>query len=199
MKVNNTNTPESNKGIAKSSNRFLKSDRLLSYAENFNNNGFHPLPIVEKEPTKGSGKWTDRKGTIADQEYLQKYFTGNIHDVNRVAILLDSINLAFAIDIDGDVALDTFQKKVVSRLSSSLQEKIENTTFTKSPNGYHWLFKVNRNEFPKGIKQNVYWTATQNSHAEIKVIGTNQYLVERGIGYEPIRDVESLVTLSKRQ
>jgi hypothetical protein len=199
MKVNNTSASELNKDIRISSTSDFKSSSLLSDAENFNNKGFHPLPIVEKEPLKGSGKWTDRKGTIADRLYLQKYFGGNIQSVNRVAILLDSIKLGFAIDIDGAKALDTFQKKIVPRLSTGLQNKIENTTHTKSPNGHHWLFEISRQDFPKGIKQDIYWIAMQSGHTEIKVIGTNQYIVERGIGYKPIRGIKSLVTLSKRE
>ena len=178
-------------------NDFKSSSSLFSDAENFNNNGFYPLPIVGKEPLKGSGKWTDRKGTIADRTYLQKYFCGDIQNVKRVAILLNSSKLGFAIDIDGVIALDIFQKKIVPRLSDGLQNKISTTTHTKTANGgYHWLFEILRQDFPKGLTQGTYWTSTQNSHAEIKIIGSNQYLIERGDGYELIRGIESLVALS---
>ncbi len=180
-------------------NDFKSSSSLFSDSENFNNNGFHPLPIVGKEPLKGSGKWTDKKGTIADQMYLQKYF-GDIQSVKRVAILLDSIKIGFAIDIDGAIALDIFQKKVVPRLSEGLQNKIDTTTHTRTANGgYHWLFEILRQDFPKGLTQGTYWTPIQNSHAEIKIIGSNQYLIERGDGYEPIRGIESLVALSQQE
>ena len=144
--------PDSNKRIGISNSFFDLKPSLLSDAENFNNRGFHPLPIVEKEPLKGSGKWTDNKGTIADQIYLRKYFSGNIQDVKRIAILLDSTKLAFAIDIDGAVALDIFQNKIVPRLPSDIQNKIESTAHTKSPNGYHWLFGISRRDFFKGYK-----------------------------------------------
>lgn len=189
--------PDSNKHIGVSSSSFDLKSSLLSDAENFNDKGLHPLPIVEKEPIKGSGKWTDKKGTIADQTYVQKYFSGNIKEVKRLAILLDSIKLTFAIDIDGSIAVNIFQNAIVPRLPSRIQNKVESTACTKSPNGYHWLFEISRQDFPKGMRQHIYWTATQNGHSEIKVIGTNQYLVERGIGYKPIRGIETLATLSK--
>ena len=49
------------------------------------------------------------------------------------------------------------------------------------------------------MTQGTYWTSIQNSHAEIKIIGSNQYLIERGDGYELIRGIESLVALSQQE
>lgn len=171
---------------------------LLPDAEDYNRREWHPLPIVEKEPLKGSGKWTDRKGTIADQIYLQKYFCNN-QDVRRVAILLDSIKFGFALDVDGAAAMEVFRTEIMHKLSIELRDKINATTHTRTANGgYHWLFEILRQDFPKGITQGTYWTSIQNGHAEIKVIGTNQYLIERGDGYEPIRGIESLITLSQQ-
>jgi hypothetical protein len=151
---------------------------LFSDSENFNVHGFHPLPIVEKEPLKGSGSWTDKKGRIADDTYLHKYF-GNTQHVKRVAILLDSLKLAFAIDVDGAIAIDILQKMIIPRLSEGLKNKIHTTTHTKTANGgYHWLFELRRDDFPSGVRQETYWRTMKNGHAEIKIIGSNQYLIE---------------------
>jgi hypothetical protein len=172
---------------------------LFSDSENFNIHGFHPLPIVEKEPLNGSGSWTERKRKIADYTYLHKYFE-NTHSVKRVAILLDSIKLAFAIDVDGAIAINILQKKIVPRLSEGLKYKIHKTTHTKTANGgFHWLFEIRREDFPSGVKQETYWRSMKNDHAEIKVIGSNQYLIERGVGYQPIRGIEALVELTPQE
>jgi hypothetical protein len=170
---------------------------LLSEAEKYNRFQWHPIPIsAEKQPPKYC-TWVDRRGTLASRSFLEKYFCNN-QIVQRLAILLDSKKLGFALDVDGINSLYLFQKKIVPRYSSTVIEKINRTTHTRSANGgYHWLFEVLRNDFPRGIIQGTYWTSKKNNHEEIKVIGSNQYLIERGTGYEPIRGIESVVTLSK--
>ncbi|MGH9982634.1 MAG: hypothetical protein ACRD8W_01610, partial [Nitrososphaeraceae archaeon] len=158
---------------------------------------WHPIPITAgKQPPKNCS-WANRRGTIASQPFLEEYFCNN-QIVQRLAILLDSKKLGFALDIDGLDSLYIFQRKIVPRYSLKVQEKINSTTQTRSANGgYHWLFEVLRNDFPTGIVQGTYWTSKTDSHEEIKVIGSNQYLIERGTGYVPVRGIESVVILSK--
>lgn len=160
--------------------------------------GWFTVGIADKEPPKGC-IWTVKRGTVADVVYRQKYFCNN-DDVKRLAILLDSIKLGFALDIDGAKALQIFQRKIMPRYSQGLQDKINMTTHTKTANsGYHWLFEIKRKDFPKGISQRQYWADKQEKHGEIKLIGTNQYVIERGKGYQPIRGIESLVSLSLQE
>jgi hypothetical protein len=92
-----------------------------------------------------------------------------------------------------------YSRKILPRFSQELQNKINRTTHTKTANsGYHWLFEIQRKDFPKGIVQKQYWKDNkQHEHGEIKVIGTNLYLIERGFGYESIRGIESSVILTK--
>jgi hypothetical protein len=156
--------------------------------------------ISEKEPPKGC-TWTDKRGTVADVSFRQKYFCDNV-DVKRLAILLDSIKFGLALDVDGAKALQIFQRRILPRCSTGLRDKINKTTHTKTANsGYHWLFEIQRKDFPKGIEQRRYWTDKQNQHGEIKLMGTNQYLIERGAGYQQVenRGINSLVSLSKNE
>ena len=70
--------------------------------------------------------------------------------------------------------------------NTETKNEIEWLCETRTANGgYHWLFEILCQDFPKGLTQGTYWTPIQNSHAEIKIIGSNQYLIERGDGYEP--------------
>jgi hypothetical protein len=174
-------------------------ESLLSEAKNYSLHNWFPIPIgAEKQPPKGC-TWTDKRGTSASKEYLEEYFNNN-HGVKRLAILLESSKLGFALDLDGLTAQDIFRRKVLSKCSPGLQDKINQTTHTRTANGgYHWLFEILRIDFPKGIAQRTYWTSKQNDHGEIKVIGSNQYLIERGKDYEPVRGIESLVTFTKEE
>jgi hypothetical protein len=178
-----------------------KVDSLFYESENYTRHGWYAVPIGDKEPPKGC-TWTDKRGTIADVVYRQKYFCNN-EDVKRLAIILDSIKFGFSLDVDGSKAMQIFQRKIIPRYSQGLQEKINRTTHTKTANGgYHWLFEIRRQDFPDGIFQKQYWKDRQNGgHGELKIIGTNQYVIERGIGYEQVtnRGIESLVGLSKNE
>ena len=175
-----------------------KVDSLFYESEKYTRLGWFTVGIKDKEPPKGC-TWTDKRGSVADIVYRQKYFCNN-DDVKRLAVLLDSIKLGFALDVDGTAAIDVFRYNIVPRLSVELQHKIGKTTHTRSASGgYHWLFEISRQDFPKGVTQGTYWTSIHNGHAEIKVLGTNQYLIERGDGYEPIRGIESIVILSQQE
>jgi hypothetical protein len=176
----------------------LKDNSLFMDSEKCTRLGWFTVGIADKEPPKGC-TWTDKRGTVADVVYRQKYFCNN-DDVKRLAILLDSIKFGFALDVDGSKAMQIFQRKIIPRYSQGLQDKINMTTHTKTANsGNHWLFEIKRKDFPKGISQRQYWTDKQEKHGEIKLIGTNQYVIERGIGYHPIRGIESLVSLSQQE
>ena len=178
------------------SNTKAKANSLFDESEKYTRLGWFTVPITDKEPPKGC-TWIDKRGTVADVVYRQKYFCNN-DDVKRLAILLDSIKLGFALDVDGAKGMLIFKRKILQNCSPSLRDRINTTTHTKTANaGYHWLLEIQRKDFPKGMPQRTYWTDTQNEHGEIKLIGTNQYLIERGIGYEPVRSIESLITPPK--
>jgi hypothetical protein len=177
---------------------------LYDESEKYTCFGWHSLGIIgegnEKCPQVGDD-WTGKRGTLPAREYLEYTFRNN-QNIKRLAILLDSVKYGFALDIDGPNASQIFQEKVLSRYSQQLQDKINKTTHTRTANnGYHWLFEIHRQDFPNGISQKKYWLDKENAHGEIKVIGTNQYLIERGKGYEAFagRGIESTVTLSKEE
>ena len=83
------------------------------------------------------------------------------------------------------------------RLPQILKDKIDKTTHTKTPHGHHRTFKIKQEDFPDGIKEKTI--VRLNEHNEIAVKGKNHYLVERGLGYEIVNDVNCIVTLSKEE
>jgi hypothetical protein len=132
---------------------------LFYESEKYTRLGWFTIGIKDKEPPKGC-TWTDKRGSVADLIYRQKYFCNN-EDVKRLAIILDSIKFGFALDIDGSKALQIFQRKIIPRCSHGLQDKINRTTHTKTANsGFHWVFEIQRKDFPKGIPQRQYWKDT---------------------------------------
>ena len=164
-------------------------DTLLTYAKKFTGYGFSIVPTKNKIPVE---KWAERRNQIATEQELVTWFSNSKADGK--AILINDTE--FAIDTDGEWE-SLFLNKVVVRLSKELQYSVNNTTNTKTPNGYHRLFRINIQDFPDGIKEKVY--IKFNDHNEIALKGKNHCLVERGYGYEVINDIESLITLRKDQ
>ena len=166
-----------------------QEQQLIIEARKLTNCGFPVIPTKNKIPVE---KWTDRRNQRATEQELVRWFSNGKAD--GIAIPIN--NTEFAIDTDGTCEL-LFLNKVVTRLSQKLQDAVNTTTHTKTPNGHHRLLKINAQDFPEGIKEKVY--VKLNDHNEIVVKGRNHCLVERGPGYEIINDIESLVTLRKEQ
>jgi hypothetical protein len=119
--------------------------------------------------------------------------------VDKLAIILDSGPiLGFAIDSDGAKAIDLFRNKVIARLPLSIQTKMHETTQTKSAGGgQHWLFRIDRTDFPEGIPDQTYWKSGKSDHSGLEIIGSNQYIIERGFGYGEIKGIECTINLTK--
>jgi hypothetical protein len=86
----------------------MSGQSLFFESESYTRHGWFTVGITEKEPPKGC-TWTDKRGSVADARYREKYFCNN-EDVKRLAIILDSIKFGFALDIDGAKALQIFPK-----------------------------------------------------------------------------------------
>jgi hypothetical protein len=165
--------------------------QLLEQAKILTQYGFCVIPVKEKRPILES--WTIRRKQQATEQELFTWFSNGKAD--NAAITID--NTEFGIDTDGPKYESIFLNELVSALSSGLQEKVRKTMYTKTPNnGYHRTFRINSEDFPDGIRKREY-VSSNGEHGQILLIGKDNYLVERGIGYEPIRGVECIATLTK--
>jgi hypothetical protein len=162
---------------------------LLECAKKFTQYGIPVIPTKNKIPVE---KWTERRNQIATEQELVAWFSNG--KANGMAIPIN--NTEFAIDTDGTCEC-LFLNKVVARLPKDIQDAVNNTTHTKTPNGDHRLFRINSQDFPEGIKEKVYLKL--NDHNEIALKGKNHCLVERGPGYDIINDIDSLIILQKDQ
>ena len=174
---------------------------LLDESEKYTQAGHLTIPISHeivngrktKKPAKGSGSWTKNKGRVYSRAYREKWFSPDNNEVECLAIAMNSTKLCIGFDVDGTEGFCIFTNKILSKLSLSLRDKFEKTALTKTPSGgFHWIFEISRKEFPLDIKSKDLWTSPYASHSEIKLFGTTKYLVERGLGYECIRDIDCL-------
>ncbi len=179
---------------------------LLDESEKYSQAGHLTIPISSeivngkktKEPSKGSGSWTRHKGSVHDRAYREKWFASDNKEVDCLAIAMNSIKLCIGFDVDGIEGFDVFINKILYKLSLLLQDKINKTVHTKTPSGgFHWIFQISRKEFPLDIKSKDLWTSPYASHSEIKLFGTTKYLIERGPGYDCVRDIDCLQSLEK--
>jgi P4 family phage/plasmid primase-like protien len=113
---------------------------------------------------------------------------------------MNSIKLCIGFDVDGNEGFNIFINKILSKLSPPLRNKINKTAHTKTPSGgFHWIVEISRTDFPFDIKSKDLWTSPFASHSEIKLFGTTKYLIERGPGYECIRNIDCLQSLGKNE
>lgn len=168
---------------------------LLATAEEYTRLGYVVIPIKDKRPII---KWTERRGKKATSEVLQQWFGNNNNsNVEGIGIILDMSIVA--IETDG-IGENTFNFKLLSKLSYETREAYQKTTHTKSPNGHHRLFRINTEDNPHGVKEITCNLAKgKDGHDEIKILSQNKYIVERGPGYEKVNGMENLVTLSREQ
>src|SRR5947199_3706277 len=67
---------------------------------------------------------------------------------------------------------------------------------TKTPHGYHTIFRYEPSTSADVIKDRTYWSL-EGEHNEIVVKGKDHYSVEYGPGYQEIRGLDCLLELSK--
>lgn len=163
---------------------------LLEHSRTLTQCGFHVIPVKNKKPVLE--KWTDRRNQLATDEELVRWFSNGKAD--GVAITIDLTE--FAIETDG-TGEPLFQNKIGQRFSAVLKDKVHKTMHTKTPHGHHRSFRVKYEDFPEGIKEKSI--VKLDGHNEIAVKGKDHYLVERGLGYEVVNNVNCIITLSKEE
>jgi hypothetical protein len=182
----------SNDGITDSS---PAATPLISKAQEYTLNNFGVIPVnYEKRPALHKGEINCKRGRVASSEELVQYF-GSCNDNTRtvgIGLLLDKSE--FTIDTDG-CGENVFQIRVASRLTSNLQTKINSTMCTKTPHGYHRIFRYKPANDNEVIRTRTYWSMN-DGHNEIAVKGKNHYSIEYGPGYQEIRGVKCLIDLS---
>lgn len=177
---------------------------LVNHAKKVKSLGFHPVPITagkEKKPPT-SFSWTDlrdgRMPALTD-EMIESIFSNP--DVVRVGIILN--NRTVVIDYDGASGEYIFWNEMMPRCSKELQGALRSTAHTKTPHGRHILVMIDSNAFPGGISEIICWqligNGFANGNAEIRILSQHKYSIEYGQGYKPIRDIQEIVTLSKRE
>jgi hypothetical protein len=181
---------------------------LVDYAIKVQGLGFHPVPIAagtEKKPPSWFC-WTDlrdgKRPALSEQE-IETIFSNP--EVGRVALILN--NRSLVIDYDGDLGKYTLWNEIMPRCSKELRRILTSTTHTKTPHGGHILVLLDATAFPDGIDEMLCWQlsgngyATNNSngngHAEVRILSQNKYSIEYGQDYQPIIDIQQIVTLSK--
>ena len=178
---------------------------LVDYAMMVQDLGFHPVPIgAEKKPPSWF-YWTDlregKRPALTPQE-IESIFSSP--EIRKVGIILDK--RSFLIDYDGALGEYVLWKEMISRCSKELQRQLKSTAHTKTPHGGHILIKLDASTFPDGIEEILCWQLLGNSHtnssnngnghAEIRILSQNKYSIEYGQDYEPINDIQHMVTLS---
>jgi len=172
----------------------LTNDLLITAAEEYTRLGFKVIPIRNKRPVIA---WANRRSTIATPEELQEWFVNN-SNVDGIGIILDMGIVAIETDGLGE---RKFNERILAKLSHQTQQAYENTTHTKSPNGHHRLFRMDTIEDnPYGTKEITCNLArNKDDHNEIKLLSHNKYIVERGPGYEKIKGIGEIATISNEQ
>lgn len=168
---------------------------LITEAKKLTDRGFPIIPLKDRTPII---EYEQRRNQLASTSEIDLWFSngdGRIPKANGIAIAIN--NTEFGIDTDGDKCDSTFLNKIVSCLSTELQDKISTTMHTKTPHGHHRIFRVLSQDFPQGIKERT--VVKFEGHSEIAVKGNNHILFERGLAYEIVNDVDCIVTISKEE
>ena len=171
----------------------MKQRYLISEARKITDHGLPIVPLNDKIPII---EYEHRRNQLATTSEIDLWFSngdGRIPMANGIAVAINKRE--FGLDIDGEKCESIFWNKIVPNLPAALQDKIRTTMHTKTPHGYHRMFKVLSDDFPDGIKERII--VKFEGHNEIAVKGSNHILFERGHGYEIINDVDCIVTLSK--
>jgi hypothetical protein len=117
----------------------------------------------------GYESWKELRVQRQEREDVVRRF-GNKGDCNIAALTGTSLGV-LAFDIDGDEALEYFDKAVEKLADTDISTAIKNTMVTKTGSGHgrHIIFRVDPTEFQsndKKIKTITLWVGTGN-HSEI--------------------------------
>jgi hypothetical protein len=168
---------------------------LITEAKKLTDHGFPIIPLKDKMPII---KYNQRRKELATAKEIDFWFlngNGRLAQANGIAIAINETE--FGIDTDSEKCESIFLEKIVSNLSTELQDKIHKTMHTKTKHGHHRTFKILLEDFPMGIKDKTI--VNFEGHNEIAVKGKDHILIERGSGYEILNDVDCVVTLSKNE
>ena len=182
----------------------MNNKLLVDHAKKVQTLGFHPVPIAEGSEKKPPSwfHWTDlregKRPALTHQE-IESIFSSP--EVVRVGIILN--NRTVVIDYDGALGERMLWNEMIPSCSKELQGFLRSTAHTKTPHGGHILVILDSNAFPEGIEEIFCWqligNGFANGNAEIRILSQHKYSIEYGQGYEPIRDIQEIVTLSKRE
>lgn len=185
------------------------NDLLVCYAKKVQNLGFSPVPITagaEKKPPAWFS-WTalrDRRRQAFTEQEIEVIFSNP--EVGRVGLILN--NRSILIDYDGTLGQHMLWKELMPRCSKELQNDLRSTAHTRTPNGGHILVLLNATALSDGVEEMLCWqllgnghvrNGNSNSHAEIRILSQNKYSIEYGHDYEPIIDIQQIVTLSEEK
>ena len=149
------------------------------------------IPVIPVKNKKAIIPWTERRHRLATDEELKEWFANGKGCCAGIPIN----NSEFAIDTDGN-GETVFRNRLLPRFSDILRKKMQDTTQSKTPHGYHRIFNINEQEIPDGIKTKSVVTYG-NDHNGIEIIGKGHLLVIYGSGYETVIDIDAIETLSK--
>ena len=173
-----------------------ENNPLAIEAKKLTSHGFPIFPLKNKIAII---KYKHRRKVLATAGEIDHWFSienGKTPRANGIAIAINDTE--FGIDTDSEKCESLFLHKIVSKLSVELQEKVHKTMHTKSPRGHHRTFRYIHDDFPAGIESGTF-LKLDGGHNEIALIGKDHIFIERGPGYKIINDIESLVTLQKKE
>ena len=99
------------------------------------------IPIdSEKRPVLRKGEVKGKRDKISTFEELAFYFVDKNGKTRTAGIGLLINETEFTIDTDG-CGESVFQNRVYYKLSPTLQTKVNSTMCTKTPHGYHRIFR----------------------------------------------------------
>ena len=114
-------------------------------------------------------KWAKYQNRTANPKEIQAWFS-NVN-CNNIAVVTGSISRIFVLDIDGEKAKVVFQSQVLPRLSTNIQNALEQTMHVRTGgNGAHIYFRYKYEDFPHGIDSKKYFVSS-GDHQEIAIKG----------------------------
>ena len=144
---------------------------LIVEARKLTNQGFPIIPLKDKIAII---KYKHRRKDLATSKEIDLWFSngeGKTPRANGIAIAINDTE--FGIDTDGEECESIFLKRIVSKLSTELGNKVRKTMHTKTPHGHHRTLRFIHEDFPNGIKEKTY-LKLNGEHSEIALKGKAQ-------------------------
>ena len=175
----------------------LQSEDLLGKAEKYLSYGVPSITIKDdKKPTLDT--WTDIRDLhkLPSEELLIQWLTNPL--ATHLAIV--SGGRFLIVDYDG-LGEQRLRNRILPRCSTSIQDKFERTTRTKTPHGGHTLIARDPENSDTKVEEIEAWKLTSDEleHQEVLLLSSEKYVIERGPGYEPVRDIEALEQFTKEE